>query len=93
MGVFMGGYILKRLQLRPKGAVQLILIFQMISLAMYSVLFVVGCDNVKMAGATAPYSLRYAAGVPPKRPPPSASAWSGALGGARLSLSIDAARY
>ncbi|XP_043213019.1 solute carrier organic anion transporter family member 5A1-like isoform X2 [Amphibalanus amphitrite] len=57
MGVFMGGYILKRLQLRPKGAVQLILIFQMISLAMYSVLFVVGCDNVKMAGATAPYSL------------------------------------
>ncbi|XP_037079695.1 solute carrier organic anion transporter family member 5A1-like isoform X2 [Pollicipes pollicipes] len=57
MGVFMGGYILKRLQLRPKGAVQLILIFQMISLAMYSVLFVVGCDNVKMAGATAPYYL------------------------------------
>jgi len=64
MGVFMGGYILKRLQLRPKGAVQLILTFQMISLAMYSVLFVVGCDNVKMAGATAPYYLS----TPPQTP-------------------------
>lgn len=56
LGVFTGGYLLKRMQLRPKGAVQFILLFQIICLAMYSVFFFVGCDNVKMAGATAPYS-------------------------------------
>ena len=34
---------------------QLVLFFNVICLACYALLFVFGCDNVKMAGATMPY--------------------------------------
>ena len=55
IGIFFGGYILKRLQLRPSGAVQLVLFFNVLCLSCYALLFFFGCDNVKMAGATMPY--------------------------------------
>lgn len=56
IGIFMGGCLLKRLELRPKGAVQFVLISNTICLASYALLFFLGCDNVKMAGTTIPYT-------------------------------------
>ncbi|XP_021915685.1 solute carrier organic anion transporter family member 5A1 isoform X2 [Zootermopsis nevadensis] len=55
IGIFMGGCLLKRLELRPKGAVQFVLISNTICLACYGLLFFLGCENVKMAGTTIPY--------------------------------------
>ena len=55
IGTFLGGYLLKRLSLRPKGAIQMVMIFNLIGLSLYGLLFVLGCDNVKMAGTTSPY--------------------------------------
>ncbi|XP_049948541.1 solute carrier organic anion transporter family member 5A1 [Schistocerca serialis cubense] len=55
IGIFMGGCLLKRLELRPRGAVQFVLISNTICLACYGLLFFLGCDNVKMAGTTIPY--------------------------------------
>lgn len=56
VGIFMGGYIVKRFQLRPKGAVQFVLLSNLVCLVIYCLLFFLGCDNVKMAGATMPYN-------------------------------------
>ncbi|XP_014252609.1 solute carrier organic anion transporter family member 5A1 isoform X2 [Cimex lectularius] len=56
IGIFMGGCLLKRLELRPKGAVQFVLVSNTICLACYALLFFLGCDNVKMAGTTIPYT-------------------------------------
>ncbi|XP_066908084.1 solute carrier organic anion transporter family member 3A1 [Halyomorpha halys] len=56
IGIFMGGCLLKRLELRPKGAVQFVLISNTVCLASYALLFFLGCDNVKMAGTTIPYT-------------------------------------
>ena len=58
IGIFFGGYILKRLQLGPKGAVQLVIFFNILCLSCYAMLFFFGCDNVKMAGTTMPYFTR-----------------------------------
>ncbi|XP_017153695.1 solute carrier organic anion transporter family member 5A1 [Drosophila miranda] len=55
IGIFLGGCILKRFQLKPKGAVQFVLITNVICLACYAMLFFLGCDNLKMAGTTIPY--------------------------------------
>lgn len=55
IGIFMGGCLLKRLELRPKGAVQFVLISNTLCLSCYGLLFFLGCDNVKMAGTTIPY--------------------------------------
>jgi len=55
IGIFIGGCILKRFQLKPKGAVQFVLITNVICLACYALLFFLGCDNLKMAGTTIPY--------------------------------------
>jgi organic anion transporter 3A len=59
IGIFLGGYILKRLQLRPKGAVQLVIFFNILCLSCYALLFFFGCENIKMAGTTMPYYHRY----------------------------------
>ena len=56
IGIFLGGYLLKRLQLRPRGAIQLVMLFNLLCLCCYGVLFFLGCNNVKMAGATMPYN-------------------------------------
>ncbi|XP_001605896.2 solute carrier organic anion transporter family member 5A1 isoform X1 [Nasonia vitripennis] len=55
IGIFFGGCLLKRLELRPKGAVQFVLVSNVICLVCYGLLFFLGCDNVKMAGTTIPY--------------------------------------
>ncbi|KZC09501.1 PREDICTED: solute carrier organic anion transporter family member 5A1 [Dufourea novaeangliae] len=55
IGIFFGGCMLKRLELRPKGAVQFVLVSNIICLVCYGLLFFLGCDNVKMAGTTIPY--------------------------------------
>uniref|UniRef100_T1J9S9 Solute carrier organic anion transporter family member n=1 Tax=Strigamia maritima TaxID=126957 RepID=T1J9S9_STRMM len=55
VGVLVGGFVLKKFQLRPKGAIQFILICNVICLMMYCLLFFLGCKNVKMAGTTIPY--------------------------------------
>ncbi|XP_066155367.1 solute carrier organic anion transporter family member 3A1-like isoform X1 [Euwallacea fornicatus] len=56
IGIFMGGLILKKMELKPKGAVQFVLISNTICLLCYGLLFFLGCDNLKMAGTTIPYS-------------------------------------
>ncbi|KAF2885002.1 hypothetical protein ILUMI_21176 [Ignelater luminosus] len=55
IGIFMGGCILKRMELRPKGAIQFVLLANCICLSCYALLFLLGCDNLKMAGTTIPY--------------------------------------
>ncbi len=58
IGIFLGGWLLKRLQLRPRGAVQFVILCNVACLASYGALFFFGCDNVKMAGTTMPYFYR-----------------------------------
>ncbi|XP_015110439.1 solute carrier organic anion transporter family member 5A1 [Diachasma alloeum] len=55
IGIFFGGCLLKRLELRPKGAVQFVLVSNVVCLMCYILLFFLGCDNVRMAGTTIPY--------------------------------------
>ncbi|KAA0184122.1 hypothetical protein HAZT_HAZT010345 [Hyalella azteca] len=55
VGTFLGGYILKRFSLRPKGAVQMLMVCNLFGLSLYGLFFILGCENVKMAGATSPY--------------------------------------
>ncbi|GAB6030943.1 hypothetical protein CHUAL_007768 [Chamberlinius hualienensis] len=55
VGVFMGGYLIKKMQLSPKGAMQFVILFNGICLTLYILVFFLGCNNVKMAGATTPY--------------------------------------
>jgi organic anion transporter 3A len=55
IGIFIGGCFLKRFQLKPKGAVQFVLVSNVVCLVCYALLFFLGCDNVKMAGTTIPY--------------------------------------
>lgn len=55
IGIFLGGCFLKRFELKPKGAVQFVLISNVICLACYGLLFFLGCENLKMAGTTIPY--------------------------------------
>ena len=56
IGIFLGGYILKKLQLQPQGAIKLVLLFNLLCMASYGLLFFLGCNNVAMAGATTSYS-------------------------------------
>ena len=56
IGIILGGVILKKLQLGPRGALQLVLICNVLCLLCYGLLFFLGCNNVAMAGATMPYS-------------------------------------
>ncbi|KAH9488977.1 Solute carrier organic anion transporter member 5A1 [Bulinus truncatus] len=55
IGILMGGYILKRLALSPKGAIQFVLLLNTLALCGFSFFFFMGCDNPKIAGANFPY--------------------------------------
>lgn len=55
IGIFLGGCFLKRFELKPKGAVQFVLVSNVVCLACYGLLFFLGCENLKMAGTTIPY--------------------------------------
>ncbi|KAL3892149.1 hypothetical protein ACJMK2_004386 [Sinanodonta woodiana] len=55
LGVLFGGFLLKRLKLKPMGAIQLALILDLVALLGCTFFFFLGCDNLKIAGATFPY--------------------------------------
>ncbi|XP_074656314.1 solute carrier organic anion transporter family member 5A1-like [Tubulanus polymorphus] len=55
VGIMIGGLVLNKFQLGPKGGIQLTLLLNVLSLMGFSVLFFLGCDNMKLAGATLPY--------------------------------------
>ncbi|XP_059175220.1 solute carrier organic anion transporter family member 5A1-like [Physella acuta] len=55
IGILIGGYILKRLALSPKGAIQFVLLLNTLALCGFSFFFFMGCDNPKIAGANFPY--------------------------------------
>ncbi|CAG5122707.1 unnamed protein product, partial [Candidula unifasciata] len=55
VGILMGGYIMKRLALSPKGAIKFVLLLNTLALCGFSFFFYMGCDNVRIAGANFPY--------------------------------------
>ncbi|CAL1542188.1 unnamed protein product [Lymnaea stagnalis] len=55
IGILMGGYILKRMALSPKGAIQFVLLLNTLALCGFSFFFFMGCDNPRIAGANFPY--------------------------------------
>lgn len=58
LGIFLGGYFLKKLQLSPKGAIQMVLFFNILTMGLYTALYFLGCENPRMAGTTLPYESR-----------------------------------
>ncbi|XP_053381790.1 solute carrier organic anion transporter family member 5A1-like [Mercenaria mercenaria] len=58
-GVLMGGFLLKRFQMGPKGAIQLTILLDLLALIGCGFFFFLGCENLKIAGATFPYFNRY----------------------------------
>lgn len=55
IGILMGGYLLKRFQLKPKGAIQFVLGLNSLAICGLGIFFFLGCDNQRIAGATLPY--------------------------------------
>lgn len=53
-GTFLGGYIVKRLNLRCRGIIRFCMMCAMVSLLAIFI-FLLHCPNVPMAGVTAPY--------------------------------------
>uniref|UniRef100_A0A672ID70 Solute carrier organic anion transporter family member n=1 Tax=Salarias fasciatus TaxID=181472 RepID=A0A672ID70_SALFA len=53
-GTFLGGYIVKRLNLRCRGIIRFCMMCAMVSLLAIFI-FLIHCPNVPMAGVTAPY--------------------------------------
>ncbi|KAK7091377.1 solute carrier organic anion transporter family member 5A1-like [Littorina saxatilis] len=55
IGILIGGYLLKRFQLKPKGALQFVLGLNFLAVMGFVIFFFMGCDNQRIAGATLPY--------------------------------------
>ncbi|KAI1285077.1 Solute carrier organic anion transporter family member 5A1 [Halotydeus destructor] len=55
VGIFLGGYLMKRFQVGIRGAIQMILFFNLVCMGLYTALYFLGCDNMKMSGVTLPY--------------------------------------
>ena len=53
-GTFLGGYIVKKLNLRCRGIVRFCMLCALVSLTAIFI-FLVHCPNMPMAGVTAPY--------------------------------------
>lgn len=53
-GTFLGGYIVKKLNLRCRGIIRFCMMCAMVSLLAIFI-FVIHCPNVPMAGVTVPY--------------------------------------
>ena len=53
-GTFLGGYIVKRMNLRCRGIIRFCMVCAMISLLAIFI-FLIHCPNLPMAGVTAPY--------------------------------------
>lgn len=54
-GIFAGGYLVKRLQLKPSGAAKFVLATNILCLIGYVLFFFLGCPNPNLAGGTVPY--------------------------------------
>uniref|UniRef100_A0A672ID27 Solute carrier organic anion transporter family member n=1 Tax=Salarias fasciatus TaxID=181472 RepID=A0A672ID27_SALFA len=65
-GTFLGGYIVKRLNLRCRGIIRFCMMCAMVSLLAIFI-FLIHCPNVPMAGVTAPYRSGPAAPRQPDR--------------------------
>lgn len=55
LGIFAGGYLVKRLQLKPSGAAKFVLTTNIVCLVGYVLFFFLGCPNPNLAGGTVPY--------------------------------------
>ncbi|ODM99427.1 Solute carrier organic anion transporter family member 1C1 [Orchesella cincta] len=55
LGIFAGGYLVKRLQLKPSGAAKFVLTTNVLCLLGYVLFFFLGCSNPNLAGGTVPY--------------------------------------
>lgn len=53
-GTFLGGYIVKKLNLRCRGIIRLCMLCALVSLVAVFI-FLLHCPNVPMAGVTTPY--------------------------------------
>lgn len=55
LGIFMGGLLVKKLNLSALGAVRMAMLVNLISTACYVSFLFLGCDTVPVAGVTVPY--------------------------------------
>ena len=55
LGIFAGGFVMKKLQLKPSGAAKFVVFTNLLCLIGYGLFFFLGCENPNLAGATTPY--------------------------------------
>lgn len=55
LGIFFGGWLVKRMNMKPSGACKFVVTTNIICLAGYVLFFFLGCSNPNLAGATVPY--------------------------------------
>jgi solute carrier organic anion transporter family, member 3A len=56
VGIVLGGFLVKRLKIDPKGASKMAVVCNIICIAGIISLIFIGCPNVRMAGTTASYN-------------------------------------
>lgn len=56
IGIYFGGWVIKRLKLEMKGVSILVLIVNITAGTLLLLFFVFGCDNSPIAGKTVPYN-------------------------------------
>ncbi|KAJ6223786.1 hypothetical protein RDWZM_002331 [Blomia tropicalis] len=54
-GIFLGSYLLQRFQLNTRGAIQMVLLFNIICCSIFMGVYFIGCPNISMAGINVPY--------------------------------------
>ena len=58
VGIILGGYLVKRFKIDPKGASKMAIICNILcTIGIFSLIFL-GCNNAKMAGINQPYFNR-----------------------------------
>lgn len=58
LGIFLGGFVLKKMSLTPLGAIKMTMTVNMLSTVTYVMLLFLGCETGPFAGATVPYKNR-----------------------------------
>ncbi|XP_062841923.1 solute carrier organic anion transporter family member 5A1 [Trichomycterus rosablanca] len=56
VGIFLGGYIIKKLKLGARESAKLAMISSGVSLLCFSTLFIVGCESINLGGINIPYT-------------------------------------
>ncbi|KAM6948149.1 solute carrier organic anion transporter family member 5A1a [Aplochiton taeniatus] len=56
VGIFLGGYIIKKLKLGARESAKLAMICSGVSLLCFSTLFIVGCESINLGGINIPYT-------------------------------------